>query len=509
MNVHVLIPLIATIAYIPLFAILLSNRPWNRKQRFFFLFLVPAVLWSLASFLGRTDFFAGGLSFTVKFVICVTIWMLVQFHYFVSSFYRSQRIRIPLAYVFLIVTIVLTALGYIPREIDVRASSISVDYGPWIIAIGLLFLSTVGVRDIYSLWQRRKTSFDPPERNQITYLLVAIGVLAIFLLVDLMPQAADYPVAHVGNLLVACTLSYAVMAHHLLDMSVVFRRALTYLGIYGLGVAIILLVFFLAHLTFDFRPDFASLALAIGLAIPVSIFLVYKVHDPWRHKVETAFVGARYHYRRRLSQFITQIHSVSSIEQLGGDFINLLSQSIDCRRACLLLPQAGEEGFGARFTHPPVKDNPIKELKLRSDSPITAWLKQERTLLPERNISIYPEFKSIWQDEREEIRLAGVQVFVPLINMEELVGVLAIGERRDGKPYTVEEFDLLNSIGAQVAAGMEKEYIYEQLREQGKEIAFINRLTTIVTSSVSIETIFEGFVQELKTSFISWLYPAP
>ncbi|MFO7996863.1 MAG: diguanylate cyclase [Dehalococcoidia bacterium] len=462
------------------------------------MFLVPALLWSLFGFLGRTDFFVEDKSFAVKFVLCATIWMLVQFHYFVSSFYRSERIKVPSAYSFLIATVVLTALGYIPREINIRAGSVVVDYGPWIIVIGLLFLSTIGVRDVYSLLQRRKTSYDPPERNQITYLLVAIAILAVFLLVDLLPPFAQYPVAHVGNLLVACTLTYAVMTHHLLDMSVVFRRALTYLGMYGLGVAIILLVFLLARLFFGFRPHSASLALTIGLAIPVSIFLLQKVHDPWRHKVETAFVGARHHSRQQLSQFVTQIHNVSSIEQLGGEFIYLLSQSIDCRIACLLLPQAEEHGFGARSTYPRGTDSPITELKLRSDSPITAWLKREKTILPERNINIYPEFKSIWQDEREEIRLAEVKVFVPLINMEELVGVLAIGERRDGKPYTVEEFDLLNSIAAQVAAGMEKEYIYEQLREQGKEMAFINRLTTIVTSSVNIETIFEGFVKELK-----------
>jgi diguanylate cyclase (GGDEF)-like protein/putative nucleotidyltransferase with HDIG domain len=498
MNVDVLVPLIATIAYIPLFGVLLSNRPWNRKQRFFFLFLVPAVLWSLASFLGRIDFVSPGSSLTVRIALCITIWMLVQFHYFVSSFYRSEHTRFPLAYVFVIATIVLTALGYIPSRIDVQPGSINVEYGPWLIAIGFAFLATVGLRDIYSLWQRGKTSFDPVERNQLTYLLVAIGLLAVFLVIDLLPQAGDFPVAHVGNLLVACTLTYAVMAHHLLDMSVVFRRALTYLGVYGLGVAIILLVFLLVDLVFDFTADFASLALAIGLAIPTSIFMVYKVYDPLRHKVETAFVGARYRYRQQLSQFITQIHNVSSIEQLGDDFIYLLSQSIDCKRASLLLPEAEEQAFVPRFFYPPAKENPIEQLKLRSDSPITTWLKQEKALLPKRNISIYPEFKSVWQEEREAIRLAGVEAFVPLINMEELVGVMAVGERRDGKPYTVEEFDLLNSIGAQVAASMEKEYIYEQLRQQGKEIAFLNRLSTIVTSSVSIETIFEGFVRELN-----------
>ncbi|HUW46565.1 MAG TPA: hypothetical protein VMW50_12315, partial [Dehalococcoidia bacterium] len=84
----------------------------------------------------------------VKIVLCIAILMLVQFHYFVRSFYRFERIKIPLAYLFLVATIVLAALGYIPQDVEITASGINVDYGPWLIAIGLLFLSTVGARDI-------------------------------------------------------------------------------------------------------------------------------------------------------------------------------------------------------------------------------------------------------------------------------------------------------------------------------------------------------------------------
>jgi diguanylate cyclase (GGDEF)-like protein/putative nucleotidyltransferase with HDIG domain len=49
-----------------------------------------------------------------------------------------------------------------------------------------------------------------------------------------------------------------------------------------------------------------------------------------------------------------------------------------------------------------------------------------------------------------------------------------------------------------MAASMEKEYLHEQLREQDKEITLINRLTSIITSSLSVQGIFEGFAQELK-----------
>ena len=215
-------------------------------------------------------------------------------------------------------------------------------------------------------------------------------------------------------------------------------------------------------------------------------------------KVEQVFTGEKYNYRRRLADFIAKIHDVPTLEQFGSQLTSLLAQSIGCQRAGLLLPQSGNGAFTAQFAYPPVENNPMVGLELRHDSPIVNWLKRESNMLPERNLSVFPEFQSVWREEREDIQSAGVEIFVPLMNKDELVAILAIGDKRDGKLYTVEDIDLLESAASRVAASMEKEYFHEQLREQEKELALINRLTSIVTSSVSIQKIFEAFAAELK-----------
>jgi diguanylate cyclase (GGDEF)-like protein/putative nucleotidyltransferase with HDIG domain len=499
MNAQILIPLIATIAYIPLFVILLSNRPWDRKQLFFFLFLIPAILWSFIGFLGYSGLFAGSKTFVVKFGICTAVWMLVQLHYFVSSFYRSGRIKTPWAYCFLAATIISAIFGLIPREIRIDGGgAIAVNYGPWIIVIGLLFLFTVGTKDIRSLIQKYRLSPNPSERNQMIYLLGAIGVLIVFLLGSYTPGGGEFPVSHIGNIVIACILTYAVVTHRLVDINVVLRQAAIYAVLYGGGVGILLLL--VARAT-DFGRNsvgFGTVAAIIGLGVPTVLFLVHKVRDLWQRKVEDAFMGAKSFYRRQLSQFINGIHNVPTLEQLGNGFISLVAQSVDCRRACLLLPQDGDGGFSAQFVYPPVEDNPMGELKLRQDSPIVIWLERKNTILPERSLGIFPEFQSIWGEEREDIKLAGVDMFVPLVNERKIVAVVAITERRDGKLYAVEDIDLLESITRQVAASMEKEYSRERLREQDRETTLLNRLTSIMTSSVSIHMIFEGFAQELK-----------
>jgi diguanylate cyclase (GGDEF)-like protein/putative nucleotidyltransferase with HDIG domain len=497
MNIHTLVPLIATIAYVPLLAILLANRPWQSRQKFFFLFLIPAILWSASDIFFRSGFFMPDKLLLVKIVLCAAIWMGIQYRYFMQSFYKSDVAKKPFAYILLAAFMGLAALGYIPQGITVTTSNIYVDYGVWLALVAAILFIITG-RDIYYLIRKLKVSGNEVERNQIIYLFIGMTCLGIFGCITFQSSAQGYPVGHIGNFLNACVLTYAVVAHRLLDVRVVFRRALMYLGLYGGGLGVVLLLFFLARLLFGFEPDFATLALTIGLGTPVIVLLVHKVRDVLQTKVEEAFIGERYSYRKQLSDFVTKIHNVPTLEHFGSEFISLLSQSIDCRKACLLLPQAGDGGFSARFIYPPVEDNPMGNLKLRQDSPVVNWLKQESTILPERNLSIFPEFQSIWQEEREEIRSTNVAIFVPLMNRGELVAVLAVSERRDGKLYAVEDIDLLESIAAQVAASMEKEYVHEQLREQDKELNLINRLTAIITSSVNIQVIFEGFAEELK-----------
>ncbi|MFW6105462.1 MAG: diguanylate cyclase, partial [Chloroflexota bacterium] len=505
MNIYALIPLVAAIAYIPLFVILVANRPWQSKQKLFFLFLISAIFWSINDIFFRSDFFMQDKLFVVKMVLCGGIWMSIQYRYLLQSFYKSQVAKIPFAYIILVASIALAALGYIPRGITVTSGGINVDYGNWLFLMAGILLIITG-KDIYHLIRKLKVSANPVERNQITYLFIGLASLAIFGFATFAFPALDkYPVSHIGNLLNACVLTYAVVTHRLADVRVVFRKALVNVVLYGGGVAIVLLLFMLAHRLVGFELKPAYLLITMGLGIPATLFLAHKVRDLWQKKVEEAFIGARYSYRRKLSHFISKIHDVPTLEQLGSEFISLLAQSLDCRRACLLLPQAGNGGFSTQFVYPLVEDNPMRELKLRQDSPVVTWLEHGGAMLPRRNFDIFPEFQAVWEEEREEIKSAGVEIFVPLMNKGKLVAILAVSKRRDDKLYGVEDIGLIESITAQVAASMEKEYSHEQLREQDEETTLVNRLTQIITSSMSIQEIFEAFAQELrKVVDIDW-----
>jgi hypothetical protein len=278
MNIYALIPLVATIAYIPLFVILLTNRPWQSRQKLFFLFLISAMLWSVSDIFFRSDFFMQDKLLLVKAGLCIAIWMVIQYRYFLQSFYKSQVAKAPFAYIILVASIALAALGYIPRNITVTTGGIDISYGTWLYLMAAVLL-IITSKDFYYLIRKLKVTDNAVERNQIIYLFIGLTCLAIFGFLTFTSPARAYPMSHIGNFLNACVLTYAVVAHRLLDVRIIFRRTLMYLGLYGGGVAVLLLLFFLAHLLFGFKPDFPTFALVIGLGIPIIVFLIHKARD--------------------------------------------------------------------------------------------------------------------------------------------------------------------------------------------------------------------------------------
>jgi diguanylate cyclase (GGDEF)-like protein len=472
MNVASLVPLIATIAYIALFVVLRYNRPWGIKHRLFVLFLIPAVLWSFTTFLFRSiDILSNQYEWLgVRIAICLLLWMLVQLHYLIRSFYKSERMEIPWdywAYLFPIAIIAMAAAG-VP---DFGSRPPDGDpYGYWIIPPFALFLATAGREDIRSLVQKRRHPSCPAERNQLGYLLLAIAVLTVSIL-SYIPQlitgGPGFPVGHIGNFLVGCIFTYAVVKPRLADIRVVFRQAGVYVVRYGIGLII---GFGVVIGALSQQPDpgiltrelTAILATTFFLLVPFTLFLVHWVRDLRRRK------RARYSYRDQLSHFINRIHDVASLQELGSEFTKLIARSIECKRAGLLLPQTEKGGFGTRFIYPRGEDNPMGELRLRLDSPIISWLEREGTILRKRSVTILPEFGSMWAEELEEIRSAEVEMFVPLTSKKKLIAILAVSERRDGKLYWVDDEYHLESVSARVAASMAKEYSREQLEEQSR-----------------------------------------
>ncbi len=503
MNIYALFPLIATIAYIPLLVTTISSRPWQRKHKLFTLFLIAAMAWSLTSVFLRSNFFPQLNFFLLQLILITFACMAVQFHCFTSSFFAPGEGRwLPFAYGSLAVIIALVLLGFIPEGVTASGDKLYLDYGRGVIFIAIPILTLVA-RNVYVFWRRLRILDNPVLYNQIVSLLLGIFVLTIFVAVALLPWGREFPVSHFGNLINAFILSYATIRHQLVDIRFVLRRGLTWISLGIIGASSYWLLLFILHSIFHLELDPTTTFAATIAAVLVAIF-VYKLRGFLFVTVGKAFQRQSYDYRQKLSDFASKIHHVFSLGEQGGELLMLVTKAIGCKRACLLFLEVGSEDFTAQLVEPDQGDNPLSLLRLREHSPIVEYLRREHKPLTGQNLAVLPEFRGLWGQEKEIIESNEIELFMPLISRDRLIGMLVLDKKRSGR-YSLEDFNLLEDVTNRVAVSMEKEYLREELREREKELSVINRSSVIITSSLDIQGIYDSFIQELKKVVdVSW-----
>jgi len=496
MNVYTLFPLIAVVAYIPLLITTLSSRPWQTRHKLFILFLIAAMVWSLTDIFLRSNFSPGHNLFLLKLILITYTLTAVQFHVFVSSFYAPGEGRwLPLAYASLAIAIILILTGIVPEGVYAEGNKLYLDYGQGIFFL-LVPLMALACRTSYLFWRRLRILDNPMLRNQIFSLLLGLCSFVLFTLAALLPWGREFAVTHFGSIIMAVIFSYAVIRHQLVDIRIVLRRGLGWVSLGFIGIFCYGMLLVILNVILGLKLDMVTASSATGIALVVSI-LIFKLRNYFFTTLGKALQGQSYDYRQRLSEFADKIHNVFSLKEQGGELLSLVTKAVGCKRARLLFVEVGGQDFTTQFVEPRGKDDSMYQFKLSGDSLIAEYLVRERKLLTRESLAILPEFRGLWKEEKDEISYHEIELFMPLISRERLIGILVLDKKESGR-YSLEDLRLLEEVANRVAVSMEKEYLRERLREREEELSVINRCSAIITSSLDIQEIYDSFIVALK-----------
>lgn len=491
MDFRILVPLVSSVVYILLLLVIAFQRPFQKQQMIFIIYLIAAVVWSSSDAILRSHFLEDYKIIIFRVVVCASLWWAVQLYCFARSFMGlPPGLGMKYGYASLAIFVILAALGYAPPSLTFQEGAVSPAYGWWFIFY-VLPLIIVACWGTYSLVQRLRNISSPEAHNKIAYLIVAIFLLVFFGFVGVSQLAHEFPLSHFGGLLSACVLTYAVVQHELISISYILRRLLGLVTLALIGVGVFLISFLLIHLLVGIKLNVVTLVVA-GVLVLIVAPAIFRLRNLYLGKIDQLFYREKYKHRQELFDFVKHgIRGVFSLQELSQGILPPLVKVLNCHRAYMLLPMANQ--YVAAFSEPQIEDN--SSLRIRADSPIVVWLQKE--YLTKEKIDIHPEFRGLWEKEREEIRSSGIELFFPLISRGMLIGILALGRKQSGK-YSLEDADLVESISNQVAISLEKESFQEELKKREQELTIINKLSMVMTSSLNIEDIYDGFIKGLR-----------
>ncbi len=504
-------PLVAFVIGIILSILILRKSTSELANRLFSLALIGLCLWGLFIFAMRISPDVEHALFWDRMAVPAGIAMFVFYYHFTSVYtHQVNRKLVWAAYSFLVVTYALFANGLVISHMSLEVYGYAPHFYPamYLISAGGA-LCLVGA--LLNLIRAFRAATHHDYRTRLTYMIIAIIVLFSFGILDIFPKFPPFGIF--GNIIFGILTAVAILKYHLLDINFAVRRGLAYFLMSSIVAIPYLLVVYL-YQQILIRP------IPIGVLVVLFVVTAFAFNRIWQRVecfVDRRFYRQRYDFLKALEQFSRETHDITDLEQLGSSLVRLIAQALQAASIYLLLPsESGDFNIVSS-----ARESAIR-YTVKSDSPVLGSLRSNKALLycQDKDPLLHSHFLTM--EGREELQSIGAELFVPIKDKKaELVGLLLLGKKLSGQPYSYEDEQLILTVASRIAIEVENAQLYEQVRRSEKQmrdsemlfrtiveagpsfLMIVNVKGTVIYASPNCEQ-FTGYTQEELQGKVTW-----
>jgi len=395
--------------------------------------------------------------------------------------------------------IILSFLGFAPPGITTEGNLfVGPEYGWWIIiyATPPALLAIIG---LYSLVKKLKAVNDPVQKNRISYLFVAVGLLVTLSFIGISPLLGEYPLSHIGGFLSACVLAYAILKHGLVSINSILRRVLGLSLSLIVGVCTYALILYGLHFIFDFELPFITLSLATLSALVVAL-LIYRLGPTVISMIDYFFFRETYAFRQVLLRFDREMGNIISLNELADRMLPAVASALRISQVNIFFRDVESGNFTTHYSYPKKKSNNDYEQIFVHDNPIIAWLQKETNPLNLQNIGNISQLDGLWQPERDLLATSNIELLCPIKSRGELIGILALGEKKDSRSFSQEDIEMITSMAGKAGIIVENARMFTILQQQQQQVQHL--LTEAIQAQ---ENERQRISADLHDSVAQWL----
>jgi diguanylate cyclase (GGDEF)-like protein len=460
LTIWALIPLITCIAYLILLVLTLPSTA-RRENRIFALYLAAAAVWSFTAFMLHFNAFPEEALLWNELLVTALIWALISYYHFIRAYVKQPAgIGVYLGYMLVLVLAVLSLNGKIVQYAHVVDGVLYHSLGISIYFIGVVSLAFITLV-IIQLTQRYRGSVDPTDRNRTMYLISGWSIMVLLTYTNFIPSVAGLPLDHIGSLINAVIISYTISRFQLLDIRFLIRRGLTYLLVIGFLGGIYAGAVFLGQAGFPGQPIYLIVLVATLLVILLAL-VARPLRQVIQEGIDRLFYRETYTYRQALLSFSSRVGSIINLNELADEMLPTIGKALRITQAKLMFQQNGGGNFASQFSYPKTDAKSGDELSFSLDNPIVAWLEKESSPLDLKQIDSIPQLKALWQTDREKLVQSKLELLYPIKSRGKLIGILALGQKKDDALYTHEDIELVKSMASQAGIIVENARVYSQ-----------------------------------------------
>ncbi|GAB4579453.1 MAG: hypothetical protein Fur0022_21910 [Anaerolineales bacterium] len=318
---------------------------------------------------------------------------------------------------------------------------------------------------------------NPLHRNRLSYWAITIIFVALGNLTYLLNASA------LGNIffwLAAFNTVYVVITHRHPDIRLGILHALSYLMTTVLVVVIYTLVYMTVQ--FIFQERLGSSPLTAGVVMALVLAIVFRpLFAQIQKNIELVLGQEDSDNNQIIREYSLSISNILNLEQLAIVSTGLISEALDTRRGMLFLinqVMTDEEqgrafrvltvdgGMGINHLPPAITLTPY--------STVAIYLSTQHRPLIQYDIDYLPLFNTIPAEERAWFSSLGMDVYLPIYSKGIWIGMLAVGPKETGVPYSEMELNLMSTLADQTSVALENARLVEGILQVNLQLEVAN-----------------------------------
>jgi PAS domain S-box-containing protein len=450
-------------------ALVFSRQPQSLPNRTFALFVLTVVGWSFAVQL----LYAGGAAASIwckrlPFVAASLIGS--SFVVFCEVFPDLKSLRGNRSSgIFLRLGALMAGLSLTPLVVHdasiAETGAIQPRYGPLypLFAIFMVAAFSYGIGRLSRKWRAARGR----RRLQMQYLWLGLcwaiggGTITNLLIPALTGDSRLGLYGPYFSLFLISLTAHAIIRHRLMDMRVVIRQSVTHGLAAGAAVGIIWGLLRIMDKGFEVRlqPSSPFLPLLIGVA---GAIVFHPVRTVIQHLLDRYCYRQEYDYRQAIRRISQVLASLLRIDPLCERLATFILSTLKVEEVAVYL--CHEHSFIEQRSYQHVSNGEhghTGALTMVSPSLIA--------LLAHARQPVLQDELALWADAseqahlQEEFMLLGGKVLIPLSVEQEVVGFIAVGEKRSGDQFFNQDIEFLATIGHQAGAALKRGQLHEEV----------------------------------------------
>lgn len=254
------------------------------------------------------------------------------------------------------------------------------------------------------------------------------------------------------------SLGYAVVKHDLFEIDILLKRTVYYLT---LTVALTLsYVAFVSGINLLLRSSDLSQSPLFSLLYTITaVLLLNPLKDRLQQVVDRLFFRLRYDPKKVLEATSESLAATLLLNEILSCVWKTISDTMGVMHGGILLRSEDQCRYEAAY--PPSSYRP----QLRSDHPLMQIIRHKGGVVSAYDVDDRETLTQEQNAQQQGLETLEAQLLVPLIFKDEVIGVIAVGQKESGQFFSADDRDFLHTLANQSALSISNALSYKEVEE--------------------------------------------